>query len=187
MGSICKPASRVATPTAEAVTRDAFKDIACESAVADGKLTDGVLEVSDWEMARRLQLEEERVQDEAAEREDSDAAVARLVLQEEREQTQSLDHDGTLAAALQGEHGKAGRMLLRASQLDSFLDAPLYSRPLPNNSDLDPETLRRIVMLTQRKHVAKLSNSYGLETADQRAGRFRIAGSVITGGASGRS
>jgi hypothetical protein len=102
----------------------------------------------DADLARRLHAEEEEHLAATAQVEDDDAAYARRLQAEEELQLQSSIIDRSLAATLQGEHGRAGKLLQRADQLDAFLEAPLGSFPLPQQGDLAPETLRRIVALT---------------------------------------
>lgn len=135
-------------------------------------------EVGDVGSAQEIQDEDLHTFDEICDQEDEDAAMARRLWKEEQEHLQSVDHDRVLAATLQREHGRAGKMLSRASQLEEFLSAPLYSRPLPVKSDLAPETLRRIVALTQQK-TSSLCSSGTLPGCSRRSKSFRAAGSVI--------
>lgn len=102
----------------------------------------------DLEVARRLQAEEERNQDAEDDQEDDDAAFAQLLHAEQQRQAQAAARDGALAATLQYEHGRAGRLLARACELDEFLEAPLGSAPLPKRGDLHPDTMRRLVLRT---------------------------------------
>lgn len=110
---------------------------------------------SDAEFARLLATKEESEQWARLESryaaEDADAEFARLLAVEEQTHARSMAYDESLATCLQAEHGRSGKLLSRAKQLDDFLEAPLGSRALPQDGDLAPETLRRIVDLSRSR------------------------------------
>mmetsp|Transcript_62081 Transcript_62081/g.108678 ORF Transcript_62081/g.108678 Transcript_62081/m.108678 type:complete len:227 (+) Transcript_62081:103-783(+) len=113
------------------------------------------LEDSDADLARTLAAQEETCGWDRLEArhaaEDADAEFARLLAAKDRSHAMSVPFDKALGTELQAEHGRAGKLLSRAVQLEEFLEAPLGSRDLPQNGDLAPETLRRIVQLTTAK------------------------------------
>jgi len=121
-------------------------------------------ELANLEAAQRLQAEEEMGEAERASRIAEDAALARRLLAEEEQEAAVVANDGAVAAALQREHGEAGRMLSRAWELDAFLQAPLGALPLPGSSDMHPETLRRVVALSQ-EHARRRLRSEGGQAA----------------------
>lgn len=102
----------------------------------------------DADFARQVANEEERRDNEAMSIEDMDVALAKRLSEEEKEHGRSIESDWELAATLQSEHGRAGKMLSRAAQIEEFLEAPFGSRPMPVNGDLFPETLQRIVAMS---------------------------------------
>uniref|UniRef100_A0A7S1S4I9 Uncharacterized protein n=1 Tax=Alexandrium catenella TaxID=2925 RepID=A0A7S1S4I9_ALECA len=126
-------------------------DIRLAQQLQDEELGISAAEVAaNLEAARRLQAEEEQDKDAEAAQEDADAALARILHREQERQHQAAKRDGALAAALQYEHGRAGRMLTRACELEEFLEAPLGSLPLPKHGDMHPDTLRMVVLRTQK-------------------------------------
>jgi hypothetical protein len=134
------------------VTKPVVADLECGCSAdesAGGKRCDGKPVMEDDSVARRLRMEDEEERLAAAnEMEQADAALARRLQAEEEQQIRFSDVDRSLAATLQGEYGRAGKILLRAHQLDEFLTSPLGDLPPPRQGDLAPETLRRLVALT---------------------------------------
>mmetsp|Transcript_14310 Transcript_14310/g.33646 ORF Transcript_14310/g.33646 Transcript_14310/m.33646 type:complete len:256 (-) Transcript_14310:62-829(-) len=105
-------------------------------------------EQADRSAAQLLQDQEQRAVEEAKAREEADAVFARQLQAEEQQLVDTITQDSGLAAALQREHGKSGKLLSRAWELDAFLQAPLGTRPTPRDGDLHPETLRRLAVMS---------------------------------------